>query len=386
MFLSRRKKTVFLGMSGGVDSSVAALLLQKQGYSVVGVFMRNWHEDLHEGFGDCTWEKDQEDVRRVCAKLDIPFYTWDFSKEYYNDVVEYFFREYNAGRTPNPDVMCNKFIKFGRFYDRAMNMGADYVATGHYVQRRLRRNIEYRISNLEKKSNNKQSNWLTKKYQLVEGKDNNKDQSYFLWTITQDQVAHSLFPIGEYEKPIIRKIAEKAGLSTASKPDSQGICFIGNIDVREFIKTRLPEKEGDIVTVEGKTVGKHVGVQFYTEGQRQGLNIGGTGEPYYVVGKNMMQNELIVALGPDHDSLYAQSLTATDDHWIAGVEPTYPLKCSARIRYRQQPSQACTITKTGETLTVEFNEKQRAIAPGQSIVFYDKNTCLGGAIIDSRSS
>lgn len=386
MFFRRKKKTVFLGMSGGVDSSVAALLLKKQGYNVVGVFMRNWHEDLHDGFGDCTWEKDQEDVRRVCAKLDIPFYTWDFSKEYYDDVVEYFFREYKAGRTPNPDVMCNKFIKFGRFYDRAMSLGADYVATGHYVRRGRKLQSpkpKTQIHSESQESNNeKTSQMLEASCQLLEGIDPNKDQSYFLWTITQEQLAHSLFPIGEHVKPKIRKIAEKAGLSTASKPDSQGICFIGNIDVREFIKTRLPEKEGNIVTAEGELVGTHKGVHFYTEGQRQGLNIGGTGEPYYVVGKNAETNELIVALGADHPALFAQELTASESHWISGEEPQYPLKCSARIRYRQQPSQACTVKKEGDTLHVVFDEKQRAIAPGQSIVFYDNDVCLGGAIID----
>ncbi len=359
----KKKKTVFVGMSGGVDSSVAALLLKKEGYSVVGIFMRNWHEDLHNGFGECTWEKDLSDVRRVCAMLDIPYYVWDFSKEYYEDVVEYFFREYKAGRTPNPDVMCNKYIKFGRFFDRAIKLGADFVATGHYARVKESRGV----------------------YRLLKAKDKNKDQTYFLWTITQKQLSRTLFPIGEYTKPQIRRIAKKEGLPTAEKPDSQGICFIGRVDVRDFIKTRLKEKEGDIVTVDGKVVGRHKGVWFYTEGQRHGLNIGGSGLPYYVVGKDVEKNILVVALGPQHDALYRKKLYADSLNWVSGKEPKYPFMCEARIRYRQ-PLQKCTIVNIkDERAEVVFEEKQRAIAPGQSIVFYKGRECIGGGVIICKS-
>ncbi len=356
--LTKSKKTVFVGMSGGVDSSVTALLLKKQGYNVVGVYMRNWHEELHNGFGECTWEEDQADVRKVCALLDIPFYTWDFSKDYYNDVVEYFFREYKSGRTPNPDVMCNKYIKFGKFFKRAMNIGADYVATGHYARVGMKNS----------------------EYNLLKAKDKNKDQTYFLWTITQEELEHTLFPVGDYTKQQIRKIAKQSGLPTASKPDSQGICFIGRVDVSEFIKTRLKTKKGDIVDIEGNVIGKHNGVWFYTEGQRHGLNIGGTGVPYYVVGKDAKRNRLIVAKGPQNESLYKNCLTAKDVNWINKMTKN-KFKCEARIRYRQ-PLQKCKIEILNDReVAVEFDERQRAVASGQSIVFYKQNRCLGGGVI-----
>lgn len=355
-----KAKTVFVAMSGGVDSSVAALLLKKKGYDLVGVFMRNWHAELHEGFGECTWERDQEDVRKVCAQLDIPFYTWDFSQEYYEDVVEYFFREYKLGRTPNPDVMCNKYIKFGRFYERAKKLGADYVATGHYAR------VDHQGVSAK----------------LLAGIDPNKDQTYFLWTIEQEQLRHTLFPIGEFKKPVIRETAEAAGLSTAHKPDSQGICFVGKVDVREFLKTRLPEQKGKIVTIDGQEIGEHNGAHFYTEGQRHGINIGG-GTPYYVVSKDTEHNIVTVAPGADHPSLFSESLSADTPHWISGIEPDLPLECQARIRYHQK-LEACIVEKESvNTVRVTFQNKQRAVAAGQSIVFYQNDECLGGGIIQS---
>lgn len=367
----RKNEKVFVAMSGGVDSSVAALLLKRKGYDVTGVFMRNWHEDLHDGFGECAWERDQEDVRRVCAKLDIPFYTWDFSKEYYEDVVEYFFSEYEAGRTPNPDVMCNKYIKFGKFYERARALGADFVATGHYVRCRRRRKFsifKFQFSN---------------SCVMREGVDPNKDQSYFLWAITSEHLKHSLFPIGEYHKPKIRKIAKKANLPTANKPDSQGICFIGKINVQDFLRTRLPEKPGDIVTLEGEVIGRHKGLYFYTEGQRGGIGIGGSKQPYYVAERDFENNKLVVVEGSDNPALFSSSLSCSNIHWIGGDEPRMPFRCFARIRYHQAP-QRCVLEKSKNGISVEFEEKQRAISPGQSIVFYDGDICMGGAIIDAR--
>ncbi len=366
----KRKKKVFVAMSGGVDSSVAALLLKKRGYDITGIFMRNWHKDLHEGFGECTWEEDQEDVRRVCSQLGIPFYTWDFSQEYYEDVVEYFFAEYEAGRTPNPDVMCNKYIKFGKFYERARALGADYVATGHYVRRQHQR--RFSISNFR----------FSASYIMREGVDQNKDQSYFLWTIKSEQLKHSLFPIGEYCKPKIRDIAKRANLSTASKPDSQGICFIGKVNVQDFLRTRLKENPGDIVTLSGDVVGRHRGLYFYTEGQRSGIGVGGTAEPYYVAKRDFETNQLIVVEGFDNPALFSDKLKCSKHSWVSGHEPEFPIKCLARIRYHQEP-QKCTITKQDDFMLVGFERPQRAVSSGQSIVFYDGDICLGGAIIDS---
>lgn len=363
-----KKKTgkVYVAMSGGVDSSVAALLLKKQGYDITGVFMRNWHAHIHDGFvGDCGWEEDERDARAVCERLGIPFLVWDFSKEYYRDVVEYFFEEYKQGRTPNPDVMCNKYIKFGTFYIRAMEAGADYVATGHYTRRR--------------------ENKRTRASELLEGVDPDKDQSYFLWAITQEQLQNSLFPIGHYRKAKIRKIAQRAGLATADKHDSQGICFIGKINVRDFLKTRLPEKVGDIVTVDGKKVGTHTGVYFYTEGQRQGIGVGGTKDPYYVVAKDIEHNILTVAEGADHPMLFSKFLIAQDVHWLSLTAPELPLKTTARIRYHQNPVLPCTVSRHDNgCIKVVFDQPAWAVSVGQSVVFYDGDVCLGGGVISHK--
>lgn len=354
----QKGKKVYVGMSGGVDSSVAALLLKQQGYEVTGVFMRNWHADIHDGFvGDCPWEEDLDDVKNVCAVIDIPYQVWDFSQEYYDEVVEYFFKEYKKGRTPNPDVYCNKYIKFGYFLNKALTEGADYVATGHYA----------RVIN-------------GNGFKLLTGLDTNKDQSYFLWTITQKQLSHVIFPIGDIKKPEVRKMAKENKLSTADKKDSQGICFIGDIDVQKFLRSRIKEKVGDILTPDGIKVGEHKGAYFYTQGQREGLNIGGQAVPNYVLSKDVVKNTVTVV--PAYDQkLFSSKLTASEVHWIADKEPSFPLSCQARIRYRQKV-EPCTVSIFNNILQVEFDNPQRAIAPGQSIVFYKEEECMGGAIID----
>ena len=355
---NKLKTRVFVAMSGGVDSSVAAALLKKAGLDVHGIHIKMWSDPSVP----CLFKEDRLEAMRAAAHLGIPFETWDLTKEYRKAVVDYMIREYKAGHTPNPDVMCNKEIKFGVFLKRALERGADFVATGHYV--RLRR--KFQIPN--------------SKFQIFRAKDVNKDQSYFLWTLTQNQLRHCLFPVGDYTKPQVRKLAKKLGLPNAEKKDSQGICFIGEIDVREFLKKFIPSRPGIIRTTKGKVIGKHEGLAFYTIGQRQGLGIGG-GIPYYVAAKDFKKNELIVAVGPYDEKLFSKELTATDINWISGKEPKFPLKCKARIRYRQ-PLQNCRVKKTGKRIKVIFTKLQRAVTPGQSIVFYKGQEMLGGGVIE----
>lgn len=352
--------------------------------------MRNWHAAIHDGFvGDCPWQADWDDVQVVCEILKIPCKIWDFSKEYYADVVEYFFREYEAGRTPNPDVMCNKYIKFGKFLDKALAEGVDYVATGHYARLRLetlnsksKTLNKFKIQNSKlQKENIKDYPSQVTRYSLLTGVDSNKDQSYFLWTLTQEQLRHVLFPIGELEKPRVRALAKTAGLPTYDKKDSQGICFIGNIDVQKFLRSRLPEKIGDIITINGQKVGEHSGAYFFTEGQRKGIDIGGTVLPYYVAKVNVCDNTLTVVEGDNHPALFKNNLTTSRVNWIAGVEPEMPLSCQARIRYRQAV-QDCIVEKNNGKIMVNFKQPQRAVSPGQSIVFYQSEECLGGGIIN----
>ena len=378
-----QKAKVFIGMSGGVDSSVACALLKKEGYEVTGVFMKNWADPKYP----CPWEQDRRDAMRVAAILDIPFETWDFSKEYRESVVEHMIREYAAGKTPNPDVMCNREIKFGIFLKRALERGADYVATGHYAK----------IQNSKFKIQNDNS-----KFKILEATDRNKDQTYFLWALTQKELRHALFPIGNYTKPEVRELAKKFGLPTAEKPDSQGICFVGEIDVAVFLRDHIPSRRGAVLTACGKKIGEHEGVQFYTIGQRHGIGVGG-GIPFYVAGKDIETNTLMVAEGPNDNALFSKKLTVESINWISGNSPQLPLECEARIRYRQ-PLQFCRIERIPADneriranhksfairedsfndsfiIRVFFKEEQRAVTPGQSVVFYKDGVMLGGGII-----
>jgi tRNA-specific 2-thiouridylase len=370
IMIETKGKRVVIGMSGGVDSSVAALLLKQQGYEVIGIFMKNW-DDTDE-FGHCTAEDDAEDVRRVCEQIDIPYYTVNFEKQYYDKVFTYFLEEYKRGRTPNPDVMCNREIKFGDFLRKAEELNADYLATGHYA----------RIERLE--------DGTTK---LLRGVDSNKDQTYFLNALNQQQLAKAMFPIGHLPKPEVRKIAEAAGLYTAKKKDSTGVCFIGERNFKQFLSQYLPAMPGNMVDIaSGEIKGRHDGLMYYTLGQRQGLGIGGSGngEPWFVADKDLQSNTLYVVQGDVHHSLYSESLLATDMNWILPQEDLRTredseaniIHCTAKFRYRQ-PDQQVTVKKlgNGEAL-ITFAQHQKAITPGQAVVLYDGEVCLGGGIID----
>ena len=372
MTQSQYIKTVFVAMSGGVDSSVAALLLKKQGYKVIGVFMRCYNLD------GCA-EHDAEDARRVAEKLKIPFYVWNFENEYKKKVVEYMVKGYKKGITPNPDVMCNREIKFGLFLEKALRMGADYVATGHYV----RLSPEFPISNYQFSNNYKKclknfkiENLLKiKNYKLKIAKDLNKDQSYFLWTLTQKQLKHCLFPIGDYLKSEVRKIAKKAGLSTAEKKDSQGICFLGKVNLDDFLKKYIPEKRGDVFDIIGKKIGEHKGAHFYTIGQRHGLGIGGSKKPYYVVEKNVKKNTIVVAEGDDNSALYKKEIKLTDVNFInqnivnSQILENIGINVLTRVRYRQPLISAQLIIHNSKFI-IQFDQPVKYVAPGQSAVFY----------------
>lgn len=360
-----KNKKVVLGMSGGVDSSVAAILLKEQGYDVIGVFMKNWEEKDDNGI--CLSEEDYKDVIAVAEQLEIPYYSVNFVKEYWDKVFTYFLNEYKRGRTPNPDVMCNKEIKFRAFLDYAMKIGADYVATGHYA----------RIIHEEKDGNIKSV--------MLRGVDDNKDQTYFLCQLNQEQLEKVLFPLGNYTKPQIREIAEKYNLKTAKKKDSTGICFIGERNFNEFLSKYLPAKKGNIVNTEGKILGRHNGLMYYTIGQRKGIGIGntkeGTGEPWFVVDKDLEKNELIVTQG-DNSVLYSKGLIATDFNFINKDEITFPLNCTVKYRYRQDDSKT-VINKLNENeYEVIFDKPQKAVTLGQIVVAYNGEKCLGGGVID----
>ncbi|MCK5918804.1 MAG: tRNA 2-thiouridine(34) synthase MnmA [Cocleimonas sp.] len=357
---------VIVGMSGGVDSSVAALLLLQQGYQVEGLFMKNWEEDDTEEY--CTATTDLADAQSVSDQLGIKLHTVNFSTEYWDRVFEYFLEEYRSGRTPNPDILCNKEIKFKAFLDYAVDIGADYIATGHYAR------IDHSHSD---------------NVRMLKGCDNNKDQSYFLYTLGQQQLSKSLFPVGELEKPVVRKLAEDAGFDTADKKDSTGICFIGERKFKDFLQRFIPAQPGEIISPEGDVIGEHQGLMYYTLGQRQGLRIGGlktaSDEPWFVVAKDLQKNHLIAGQGHQHPLLLKQQLHASQLHWVAGEPPADKFKCNAKIRYRQA-DEACRVVITNQIATVCFDQPQRAITPGQSIVFYDHEVCLGGGIIDSMKA
>lgn len=350
--------TVFVGVSGGVDSAVAALLLRQQGYRVHGVFMKNWDEDDD---GECPAEQDFSDARKVCERIGIPLTGINFSTEYWDEVFTGFLKEYRAGRTPNPDILCNQRIKFGAFLEYARSQGADFIATGHYAR------VDH---------NGAQA-------RLCLSRDPGKDQTYFLHTLNQDQLRHALFPIGHLEKTAVRELAREHNLEVHEKKDSTGICFIGERKFQTFLSRYVDKIPGVIEDTEGNVVGEHIGLAFYTAGQRQGLGIGGhagsSGEPWYVVDKNLTENILIVAQGHDHPALFHGGLRCEKIHWI-NKPPHFPVNCLARIRHRHTPAE-CKLTATSNGAIVEFKEPQRAIAPGQSVVFYDNEICLGGAII-----
>lgn len=393
-------KKVVVGLSGGVDSSVAAYLLQQQGYEVIGLFMKNWHDDTVTISQECPWLEDSNDAIMVAEKLGIPFQTIDLSKEYKERIVDYMFREYEMGRTPNPDVLCNREIKFDVFMKIALSLGADYVATGHYCR---------------KGEINKNGDTI---YQLLAGRDTNKDQSYFLCQLTQQQLSRTLFPIGELQKSEVRKIAAEQGLITAEKKDSQGLCFIGKVRLPEFLQQKLQPKEGVIVEIDpeknifseqeqifnskkaeldhlsrkfkyqisdGKIVGKHQGAHFFTKGQRKGLAVGGTPEPLFVIETDVDSNIIYTGQGKDHPGLYRKALFILPEevHWVRpdlAVKAYEKLKVKARIRYRQ-PLQEATLFPTENGLYIEFEEAQASITEGQFVAWYIDEELIGSGVI-----
>jgi tRNA-specific 2-thiouridylase len=351
--------TVVIGMSGGVDSAVAAYLLKEQGYNVVALFMHNWEET--DG-GVCTAEADFEDVKAVSNKLNIPYYSINFAKDYLDRVFSYFLSEYQQGRTPNPDVLCNREIKFGPFLDYAKKLGAQYIATGHYCGIRHDGDRHF----------------------LLKAADEGKDQTYFLNQLSQPQLSNVLFPLADIDKATVREIAEKCGFVNARKKDSTGICFIGERNFREFLSTYLPSQEGDIVDTAGNVVGKHMGLMYYTLGQRRGLGLGGTldsQERWFVVEKHLDTNTLVVSHG-DESVLNSSSLIANNINWIPAPPESFPFKCNAKFRYRQAEQGVTVHQLPGGGVRVVFDEKQRAVTPGQFVVFYKDDMCLGGGAID----
>lgn len=361
--MQEKIENIIVGLSGGVDSSVTTMLLKEQGYHVEALFMKNWEEDDDAEY--CAAAVDLKDAENVAQTLGVELHRVNFSAEYWDRVFEHFLAEYKAGRTPNPDILCNKEIKFKAFLEYAQRLGADHIATGHYVRRDVVDGV----------------------YRLLKGRDPEKDQSYFLYTLGQAQLRHTLFPVGELHKSEVRALAERYHLITHDKKDSTGICFIGERKFRDFLSRYLPAQAGNIKTPEGTIIGQHSGLMYYTLGQRQGLGIGGVAgypdEPWFVVGKDLERNVLIAAQGHDHPLLFSRTLAASQLHWVSGEPPVAPYHCRAKVRYRQQ-DQACTITRLeGDLCSVTFDEPQRAVTAGQSVVFYDGDVCLGGGIIDS---
>ena len=394
------KKKVVVGLSGGVDSSVSAYLLQQQGYEVIGLFMKNWHDDSVTISDECPWLDDSNDAMMVADKLGIPFQTVDLSEQYKERIVDYMFNEYERGRTPNPDVLCNREIKFDVFMKIALSLGADYVATGHYCRK----------GEIEKDGDTI--------YQLLSGKDNNKDQSYFLCQLTQEQLSKTLFPIGELQKSEVRKIASEQNLVTADKKDSQGLCFIGKVRLPDFLQQKLQPKEGKIIEIEaekdlyssetpefsnkleeldfltkkyeyaaedGKVVGKHQGAHYFTKGQRKGLAVGGTPEPLFVIDTDVVDNVIYTGQGKNHPGIYRKGLFINKDevHWVRkdlAISTDETLKVKARIRYRQ-PLQDATLHQTEAGMYVIFDEPQASITEGQFVAWYEGEELLGSGVI-----
>lgn len=390
--MNQNNQTVYVGMSGGVDSSVSAALLKQatpnnfeklfgrptpkgfSGYNVVGVFIKAWEPfDYAQGKPIvCGWRDERRDAMRVAAHLDIPFLTLDLSKEYKEMVVDYMIAEYKAGRTPNPDVMCNKAIKFGAFFKRAMADGADFVATGHYA----------RIRNVKCQMSKVKSNTENTEYEMLAGVDKNKDQTYFLWTLKQDRLSHTLFPVGDLEKSDVRKLAAKFGLPNSEKKDSQGVCFVGQLDVKEFLKEFIEEKPGDVLDLKGQVIGRHEGVLFYTLGERRGFMVfkkSPDEKPLYVIAKDLRANSITVGTEQELKKNMEKTVSIAECNWTIS-EPEFAKLYGARVHYRQ-PLQNCRLEKTSHgKFSVRFDEPQTA-ASGQSLVLYDGEICLGGGII-----
>ncbi len=366
--MNTRGKKVFVGLSGGVDSSVSAALLKRDGYEVTGVFIKAWHPD----FLTCTWKDDRRDAMRVCATLNIPFLTFDLEKEYKQEVIDYMISEYAAGRTPNPDVMCNKSIKFGGFLKKALAMGADYVATGHYATR------------IESSTDDGVV------YKLLESKDTNKDQTYFIWTLAQNQLAHILFPVGEYTKPEVRKLAEEFTLPTFAKKDSQGLCFLGKVDLKDFLGHYFDQKPGAVLDESGTVIGRHDGAWFYTLGERHGFSVF-TQSPqekaYYIVAKNVDKNTITVSHREIKTDLLKpiSELTMSQVNWTQGKAPESSQTIQARMRYRQDVFN-CRVFINENQAHVLLEQPQSIVSTGQSIVFYYNGECLGGGIIEAMTA
>ena len=400
-----KKKIVFVAMSGGVDSSVAALLLKRQGYNVVGVFMKNWTEKV-PGLIYCPWEEDQREARRAAAKINIPFYTWDFENDYKQIVFSDFIRGYQKGETPNPDVICNKKIKFGLFLKKARKLGADFIATGHYVNMKKGSLVQTAVPKTpavfgrlrsrrtgsrkagDRARRDSESFLQENFFSLHVARDGNKDQSYFLWTLKQPQLKYCLFPLGDLTKPEVRKIAQKAGLPNALRSDSQGLCFVGKVKMKDFLKPYIPEKQGDIVLVsfsaKGKRVeaivGRHNGSHLFTLGQRHGIEIAGK-EPYFVAGKNTKKNIVYVAKKKDLPKFFPAQISLRNFSLVNPTGIKFPLNCSVRYRYRQSLLKSVVISRGASGVKVIFKKSAVGITPGQSVVFYKGKLMLGGGII-----